>query len=96
MDCRIAGYYPALLQRKPETLSGGEMQKVALARTLVTKPEVLPLDEPLGALDPQTREQMQDKLRRLRHALGIPTINVTHDFEEAVSLGTWIAIIGNI
>lgn len=84
-----------LLHRKPETLSGGEMQKVAIARALITRPNVLLLDEPLGALDPQTREQMQDELRKLHITPGITTIHVTHDFEEAMSLGTRIAVIGD-
>ncbi len=82
-----------LLQRLPLTLSGGEQQKVALARALVTKPTVLLLDEPLSSLDPETREGLQDELRQLQRHLNMTTIHVTHDFEEAVALGHKIAVI---
>lgn len=83
-----------LLHRKPDTLSGGEQQKVALARALSTKPEVLLLDEPLSALDPETRENVQQELRQLHKVLNITTVHVTHDFEEAIALGHRIAVIG--
>lgn len=83
-----------LLHRKPETLSGGERQKVALARALSTKPEVLLLDEPLSALDPEARENVQQELRQLHRVLNITTVHVTHDFEEAIALGHRIAVIG--
>ena len=84
-----------LLHRRPDTLSGGERQKVALARAIVTDPEVLLLDEPLGALDPQTREGVQQELIRLQAELGITVLHVTHDFEEAVIMGDRIAVIGD-
>jgi molybdate/tungstate transport system ATP-binding protein len=84
-----------LLDRKPETLSGGEKQKVALARALSVKPEVLLLDEPLSALDPETREGVQQELRQLHNRLRITTIHVTHDFEEAIALGDRIAVLGD-
>jgi len=83
-----------LLHRRPDTLSGGEKQKVALGRAIVTRPELLMLDEPLSALDPETREGVQQELRRLHRALGITILHVTHDFEEAISLGNRIAVIG--
>jgi molybdate/tungstate transport system ATP-binding protein len=83
-----------LLQRKPDTLSGGEKQKVALARAIVTDPEVLLLDEPLGALDPQSRDHVQQELIRLQDELGITVLHVTHDFEEAITMGDRIAVIG--
>jgi len=83
-----------LLERKPDTLSGGERQRVALARALSTKPQVLLLDEPLSALDPETREAVQEELRQLHNRLKITTIHVTHDFEEAIALGDHIAILG--
>ena len=83
-----------LLSRKPDTLSGGEQQKVALARALSIKPEVLLLDEPLSALDPETREGVQKELRQLHNRLKITTIHVTHDFEEAIALGDHIAVLG--
>jgi len=83
-----------LTDRRPDTLSGGERQKVALARALSTKPEVLLLDEPLSALDPETREGVQKELRQLHDRLRVTTIHVTHDFEEAVALGDHIAVLG--
>ncbi len=83
-----------LLHRKPDTLSGGEKQKVALARAIITQPELLLIDEPLSALDPQTREGVQQQLRQLHKALRITIVHVTHDFEEAIALGERIAVIG--
>jgi ABC-type Fe3+/spermidine/putrescine transport system ATPase subunit len=83
-----------LLYRKPDTLSGGEKQKVALARAIVTDPQVLLLDEPLGALDPQTRDNVQQELLKLQDELGITVLHVTHDFEEAITMGDRIAVIG--
>jgi ABC-type Fe3+/spermidine/putrescine transport system ATPase subunit len=83
-----------LLPRKPDTLSGGERQKVALARALSTRPVVLLLDEPLSALDQETREGIQEELRMLHDSLKNTVIHVTHDFEEAMALGTRIAVIG--
>lgn len=93
---RVAGLLGIehLLDRKPETLSGGEKQKVALARAIITGPEVLLLDEPLGALDPQTRDSVQQELLRLQRELGITVLHVTHDFEEAVTMADRIAVIG--
>jgi ABC-type Fe3+/spermidine/putrescine transport system ATPase subunit len=82
-----------IIERYPITLSGGERQKVALARALSVKPEVLLLDEPLSALDPETRENMQEELRKLHRGLGTTFIHVTHDFEEAAALGDRIAVI---
>jgi ABC-type Fe3+/spermidine/putrescine transport system ATPase subunit len=83
-----------LLHRRPATLSGGERQKVALARALSIRPEVLLLDEPLSALDPETRESVQEDLRHLHASLGNTVVHVTHDFEEAMALGTRVAVIG--
>jgi molybdopterin-binding protein len=83
-----------LLHRRPDTLSGGERQKVSLARALSTQPEILLIDEPLSALDPESRENVQMELRQLHQTLGVTTLHVTHDFEEAVSLGDRIAVIG--
>jgi molybdopterin-binding protein len=85
---------PYLLDRRPDTLSGGEQQKVALARALVTKPGVLLLDEPLSALDPETREEVQKELARLHKELGLTVVHVTHDFEEAIALGQRLAVLG--
>jgi len=82
-----------LLHRMPGTLSGGEAQRVALARALVIEPRLLLLDEPLSALDPETREALQRELGRVHRELGTTTIHVTHDFEEAVALGDRIAVL---
>ncbi len=84
-----------LLERKPGKLSGGEKQKVALARALVIRPDLLLLDEPLSALDPATRESLQGELIRIHHQLGITILHVTHDFDEAMTLGRHIAVMGN-
>jgi molybdopterin-binding protein len=83
-----------LLHRRPDTLSGGEKQKVALGRAIVTRPELLLIDEPLSALDPETREGVQQELRQLHQALEVTILHVTHDFEEAIALGDRIAVIG--
>lgn len=83
-----------LLSRRPDTLSGGERQKVALARAIVTNPEVLLLDEPLSALDPQTRENVRQEILKLHDQLGLTVLHVTHDFEEAITMGDRIAVIG--
>lgn len=82
----------ALLSRSPGTLSGGEAQRIALARALATKPKVLMLDEPISSLDTQARDHLRTLLRKL-HADGLTIIHVTHDLEEAISLATRVAII---
>jgi molybdate transport system ATP-binding protein/molybdate/tungstate transport system ATP-binding protein len=82
-----------LLKRSPATLSGGERQRVALARALITKPEILLLDEPLSALDAESREEMRAQLRSTHDKLNITTLHVTHDFEEAMSLADNIVVI---
>jgi spermidine/putrescine ABC transporter ATP-binding subunit len=81
-----------LEQRKPKQLSGGQQQRIALARALVTRPKVLLLDEPLGALDKHLRQEMQIELKRIQRNVGITTIFVTHDQEEALTLSDRIAI----
>ncbi len=84
-----------LLKRSPATLSGGERQKVALARALVTEPKVLLLDEPLSALDPETREKMQGELREMHRKVVVTIIHVTHNFEEAIALGHKVAVLND-
>lgn len=84
-----------LLGRDPSTLSGGEKQKVALSRALVIEPKVLLLDEPLSALDPETRERLQGELREIHRRLKVTIIHVTHDFEEAVALGHRVAVLND-
>ncbi len=82
-----------LATRKPAQLSGGQKQRVALARALVNEPEVLLLDEPLGALDLQLRRQLQVELHQLQRKLGITFIMVTHDQEEALVMSDRIAVM---
>ena len=79
--------------RKPAQLSGGERQRVALARALVLAPDVLLLDEPLSALDPQLRKQVRAELKELQRRTGITFLFVTHDQEEALALSDRIAIM---
>ncbi len=80
-------------RRRPSQLSGGQQQRVALARAFVFEPEILLLDEPLGALDRKLREQLQVELRQLQRSLGITTVLVTHDQEEALSLSDRIVVL---
>lgn len=79
--------------RKPHQLSGGQRQRVALARAIVTNPRVLLLDEPLSALDKSLRVDMQFELKRIQREIGITTIFVTHDQEEALTLSDKIGIL---
>jgi len=79
--------------RFPAQLSGGQQQRVALARALVTNPTVLLLDEPLGALDRNLREGMQFELRELQRRLGITSVMVTHDQEEALTMADRVAVM---
>src|SRR5690349_8472462 len=79
--------------RRPAQLSGGERQRVALARSVVLEPEVLLLDEPLAALDPQLRKQMRVELKALQRRVGITFLLVTHDQQEALSMSDRIAIM---
>ena len=80
-------------KRKPRQLSGGQQQRVALARALVNKPDVLLLDEPLGALDLKLRKQMQLELKAIQHDVGITFVHVTHDQEEAMTMADTIAVM---
>ena len=81
--------------RSIDKLSGGQMQRVAIARALVNEPEVLLLDEPLGALDLKFRKDMQLELKRMQKQLGITFVYVTHDQEEALTMSDTIAVIDN-
>ncbi len=83
-----------LLNRSPETLSGGEQQRVSLARALVVKPTILLLDEPLSALDPSFREELSDYLAEINKT-GMTIIMVTHNFGEVLSLGSRVAVIAD-
>jgi putative spermidine/putrescine transport system ATP-binding protein len=81
--------------RKPNQLSGGQRQRVALARAVVNEPEVLLLDEPLGALDLKLRQEMQLELKRIQQSVGITFIYVTHDQEEALTMSDRMAVMSN-
>ena len=86
---KLAGYQ----KRKPHELSGGQQQRVALARALVNRPDVLLLDEPLGALDLKLRRPLQVELKRIQTEVGITFVYVTHDQEEALALSDRIAVM---
>jgi putative spermidine/putrescine transport system ATP-binding protein len=81
--------------RKPAQLSGGQQQRVAVARALVFQPELVLMDEPLGALDKQLREQMQYEIKQLHHKLGITVVYVTHDQSEALTMSNRIAVFND-
>ncbi len=80
-------------RRRPDQLSGGQRQRVALARALALEPEVLLLDEPLGALDQKLRKEVQVQLKHLQRALGITFVFVTHDQEEALTMSDRVAVM---
>ena len=79
--------------RRPAQLSGGERQRVALARSLVLEPDVLLLDEPLSALDPNLRKQVRAELKAIQRRVGITFLFVTHDQEEALSLSDRLGVM---
>jgi putative spermidine/putrescine transport system ATP-binding protein len=81
--------------RKPAQLSGGQRQRVALARAIVNEPQVLLLDEPLGALDFKLRQEMQIELQHVQREVGITFVYVTHDQEEALAMSDRIAVLSN-
>src|SRR4029453_16055749 len=83
----------ALLKRRPKELSGGQRQRVALARAIVRQPRVFLMDEPLSNLDAQLRLHMRGELKRLQYELGIPTLYVTHDQAEAMTLAHRVAVM---
>jgi spermidine/putrescine transport system ATP-binding protein len=80
-------------RRRPAQLSGGQQQRVALARALINRPQVLLLDEPLGALDLKLRRQMQIELKRIQTEVGITFVHVTHDQEEAMTMADTVAVM---
>ena len=84
---------PGFERRKQSQLSGGQRQRVALARALVNQPQVLLLDEPLGALDLKLRKQMQLELKRIQHEVGVTFLYVTHDQDEAMTMSDRIAVM---
>ena len=84
-----------MARRKPAQLSGGQQQRVAVARALVNQPDVLLLDEPLGALDLKLRRQMQIELKRIQTEVGITFVHVTHDQEEAMTMADTVAVMNH-
>ena len=84
-----------LAKRKPSQLSGGQQQRIALARAVVNRPQVLLLDEPLGALDLKLRRQMQVELKRIQSEVGITFVHVTHDQEEAMTMADRVAVMNH-
>ncbi|MCL4867740.1 MAG: ATP-binding cassette domain-containing protein [Anaerolineae bacterium] len=85
----------SLARQRPRRLSGGQQQRVALARALVTRPQVLLLDEPFSALDSPTRLRLRQDLRRLQQEFNLPVLFVTHDLPEAMLLGERMAVIAD-
>ncbi|MFV0555699.1 MAG: betaine/proline/choline family ABC transporter ATP-binding protein [Lactovum sp.] len=85
--------YETYAKRYPNELSGGQQQRIGVARALANDPEIILMDEPFSALDPLTREQLQDELLTLNDELGKTIIFVTHDMDEAIKIGTKIAIM---
>ncbi|MFA7324744.1 MAG: ABC transporter ATP-binding protein [Candidatus Nanopelagicales bacterium] len=83
----------SLARRKPSQLSGGQQQRVAVARALINRPDVLLLDEPLGALDLKLRRQMQIELKRIQSEVGTTFVHVTHDQEEAMTMADTVAVM---
>ena len=84
-----------LEDRRPAQLSGGQQQRVAIARALVFEPEIVLMDEPLGALDRRLREEMQYEIRRIHSTLGVTVVYVTHDQQEAMTLSDRVAVFHN-
>ena len=100
IDARVAEMLelvelPELGDRYPDQLSGGQQQRIALARALAPQPDALLLDEPLASLDKKLREQMQVELRRIQQEIGITTVFVTHNQEEALTMSDRLAVMNN-
>ena len=85
----------AFIDRKPAQLSGGQQQRIALARALVFSPELVLMDEPLGALDKQLREHMQYEIKHIHENLGVTVVYVTHDQSEALTMSNRIAVFND-
>ncbi len=80
-------------RRRPQTLSGGQRQRVGLARALAARPRIMLMDEPLGALDPLTRDTLQVEFKRIHRDLGLTTVMVTHDMVEALLMADRVAVM---
>ena len=90
---RLVGLDPDMATRYPRQLSGGQRQRVGVARALAADPEILLMDEPFGALDPLTRDELQREFLSLQQGLGKTVVFVTHDLREALRLGSRIALM---
>jgi putative spermidine/putrescine transport system ATP-binding protein len=86
---------PAMASRRPGQLSGGQQQRIAVARALVFEPDLVLMDEPLGALDKQLREQMQYEIKHIHERLGVTIVYVTHDQAEALTMSNRIAVFND-
>jgi osmoprotectant transport system ATP-binding protein len=91
----LVGLPQSYAGRMPSALSGGEAQRVAVARAIAARPRIMLMDEPFGALDPLTRDALGDAYRELHHRLGLSTIMVTHDMQEALLLADRIVVMGS-
>ena len=89
----LVGLDPAVGRRRPHELSGGQQQRIGVARALAAGPTVMLLDEPFGALDPLTRERLQESFLGIRREIGLTAVFVTHDMVEALMLGDRIAVL---
>ena len=90
---QIVGLDPSLKTRYPAELSGGQQQRVGIARALAASPDILLMDEPFGAVDAITRAQLQSELKKIHEKTGITILFVTHDIEEALTLGTHVLVM---
>ena len=95
MSCSASCGSTGLAGRYPSQLSGGQLQRMALARALAVQPQVLLLDEPFGALDAQVRAELREWLRRLHEEIHVTTIFVTHDQEEAMEVAEQIVVMND-
>lgn len=86
---------PHIKDRYPHELSGGQRQRIALARAIATNPKLLLLDEPFGALDAKVRKELRSSLRQIQKDIGITSIMVTHDQEEAITISDTIVVMNH-
>ena len=89
----LVGLEREMLDRYPEELSGGQQQRVGIARALASRPKLLLMDEPFGALDEITKRAMQNELLALQKKLGMTVVFITHDIREAMKLGDWVLVM---